>query len=166
MTDSVAIRFDDLDALKAVDSFGPWSQARTITQESVNAFGALTGDLQWIHVDPERARVDSPTGGTIGHGFFILSLIADLRKSDGIDIVGHGSALNYGIDRLRFTGPVPVGKAIHCRSRIADAAPRGGGTMIDRDIAVHVVGHNKPCLIFSWKLLYLPQPAGNAATKS
>lgn len=155
-TTITAIRFDDLATLRAriSEDYGPWSEEREITQNDVTAFGELTDDMQWIHVDPERAK-DSPMGGTIAHGFFVLSLLAKLRKSDGIDIVGHRSALNYGIDRLRFTGPVPVGSRIHCRTRIEGVAEKNGGTMIDFGVAVHVVGEDRPCLIFAWKLLYL-----------
>lgn len=151
------VRFDDIPALQArvSEEYGPWSNAWQITQEDVNAFGRVTGDMQWIHVDPERAK-NSPMGGTIAHGFFVLSLLANLRKSDGLEIVGHGSGINYGIDRLRFTGPVPVGSRIHCRTRIEGATAKNGGTMLDLGVAVHVVGEDRPCLVFAWKLFYRP----------
>lgn len=150
------IRFDDIDALTArvSDDYGPWSDEWPITQEHVTAFGQLTGDMQWIHVDPERAADESPFGGTIAHGFYVLSLLANLRKSDGLEIIGYGSGLNYGIDRLRFIRPVPVGSRIHCRTRIEAVAETKGGTMIDFGVAVHIVGAEEPCLLFAWKLLY------------
>lgn len=152
-----AIQFDDLPALQAriSEEYGPWSEEWLITQENVNAFGRITGDMQWIHVDPDRAK-NSPMGGTIAHGFFVLSLLANLRKSDGLEITGHSSGINYGIDRLRFTGPVPVGSRIHCRTRIEGVAAKNGGTMLDLGVAVHLAGEDRPCLILAWKLLYLP----------
>ncbi|MFA5964602.1 MAG: MaoC/PaaZ C-terminal domain-containing protein [Sphingomonas sp.] len=152
------VQFDDIAALQALGSgsYGPWSAEREISQQDITAFGALTGDMQWIHVDPERAANESPFGTTIAHGFLLLSLIATLRKTDGLEITGHGSALNYGIDQLRFVRPVPAGSRIHCRSRIENVGERGGGTMIDLGVAVHIVGDDKPCLLFAWKLLYRP----------
>lgn len=152
------VQFDDIAALQALasESYGPWSAEREITQHDINAFGELTGDIQWSHVDPERAAAESPFGTTIAHGFLLLSLIATLRKTDGLEIAGHGTALNYGIDQLRFVKPVPAGSRIHCRSRIENAKERGGGTMIDLGVAVHIVGDEKPCLLFAWKLLYRP----------
>ncbi|OCC25608.1 dehydratase [Croceicoccus estronivorus] len=152
------IRFDDIATLEALvsDEYGPWSKERLVTQDDITAFGELTDDMQWIHVDPERAAVESPLGCTIAHGFLVLSFLSALRKSDGIAIVGHGNALNYGIDRLRFVRPVPVGSRIHCRTRIENVLVKDGATMIDFGVAVHVVGQDKPCLVFSWKLLYRP----------
>mgnify|MGYP001378718853 CR=1 FL=1 len=152
-----AVRFDDIPALQAriSEDYGPWSEEWLITQEDVDTFGRVTGDMQWIHVDPERAK-NTPMGGTIAHGFFVLSLLANLRKSDGLEITGQGSGLNYGIDRLRFTGPVPVSSRIHCRTRIEGVTAKSGGTMLDLGVAVHVVGEEKPCLLLAWKLLYLP----------
>lgn len=152
------IRFDDIAGLEALVSadYGPWSEPRTVTQADIAAFGELTGDRQWIHVDVARARAESPFGSTIAHGFLILSLVSDMRKSEGFRIVGHGNALNYGIDGLRFIRPVPVDSAVHCRTRLQGVEAKDGGTMIELGLAVHVVGQDVPCLVLRWKLFYRP----------
>ena len=138
------------------DEYGPWSKQRLISQESISAFGELTEDMQWIHMDTERAKEESPFGTTIAHGFLILSYVTKLFKSGGNSIVGYSSALNYGIERLRFIKPVLAGSYIYCRTRIEKISIRDGGTMIDFGIAVHIVDDDKPCLVFSWKLFYRP----------
>jgi len=153
-----AIRFDDFDTLNSLisDEYGPWSTERAIIQEDISAFGKLTDDMQWIHVDTERAKDNSPFGTTIAHGFFILSFLTSMCRSDNYNIVGHSSALNYGIEGLRFLKPVPAGSQIHCRTRIENVTQKTAGTMIDLGVAVHIVGDNAPCLVLSWKLFYRP----------
>lgn len=152
------MRFDDVPGLTSLISgdYGEWSAERTVTQSDIDAFGELTGDLQWIHVDVTRARKESPFGSTIAHGFLILSLVAEMRKAGGLTITGHGNALNYGIDGLRFISPVPVGSSIHCRTRIEGVEEKGSGTIVDFGIAIHIVGQDRPSLVFRWKLFYRP----------
>jgi acyl dehydratase len=128
----------------------------TVGQPRIDGFADVTGDRQWIHVDVARARAESPFGSTIAHGFLILSLVSDMRKSEGFRIVGHGNALNYGIDGLRFIRPVPVDSAVHCRTRLQGVEAKDGGTMIELGLAVHVVGQDVPCLVLRWKLFYRP----------
>ncbi|WP_321393889.1 MaoC/PaaZ C-terminal domain-containing protein [Emcibacter sp.] len=151
-----SIRFDDIDKLNSLvsDEYGPWGKQCLISQEGISAFGQLTEDMQWIHVDAKRAETDSPFGTTIAHGFFVLSFITALCRSDGYNIVGHSSALNYGIEHLRFIKPVLAGSQIHCRTRIDKVTEKKGGTMIDLGVAVHIVGDDDPCLVLSWKLFY------------
>src|SRR3954470_19352811 len=102
------IRFDDLDALnaEASEDFGPWGEAIDVTQEMVDQFAELTGDRQWIHIDVERAK-KGPFGGTIAHGFLTLSLLPSLGVQ-ALRVVGQGSAVNYGAEKLRFLSPVPI----------------------------------------------------------
>ena len=153
------VRFDDVARLQALisEDYGPWSKSRTVTQEDIGIFAELTGDRQWIHVDVERTQAESPFGTTIAHGFLVLSLISEMRKTEGgLTIVGHGNALNYGIDGLRFIRPVPVDSTLHCRTRLEAAEEKKGGTMIDFGIAIHIVGQDVPCLTFRWKLFYRP----------
>ena len=94
------------------------SDWHTITQEQVNAFADATGDHQWIHVDPERAAA-GPFGGTIAHGYLTLSLLPAL-SGEIYRINGLTMGVNYGIDRLRFPAPVPVGSAIRAESTLTD----------------------------------------------
>lgn len=153
-----AIPFNDLDALRRLVSseFGPWSEPVVITQSMIDAFAEMTGDLQWIHVDVDRATRESPFGSTIAHGFLTLGMATIIKNSADLAIVGHGTALNYGIDGLRFVSPVPAGAAIHGRTRIAGVAEKKGGTELTVAVAIHVVGAQAPALVFDWKLLYLP----------
>lgn len=154
------IRFDDIDALRAHVSaeFGPWGAELEVTQEMIHQFAELTGDRQWIHVDVERAKRESPFGGPIAHGFLTLSLLPSLRPGrSGYSITGYGNATNYGSDRLRFLSPVPAGSKIHARSRLVavDATPKG--TRVVSEIAVHVVGNDeRPALLYSMIVLYHP----------
>ncbi|HEX2036805.1 MAG TPA: MaoC family dehydratase [Chloroflexota bacterium] len=97
---------------------GGWTE---ITQELVNAFADLTGDHQYIHVDPERAR-ETMFGGTIAHGYLTLSLLPRLaRERQGVRLnLGGRMSVNYGLNRLRFPGAVPVGKRIRLRTRLLE----------------------------------------------
>jgi acyl dehydratase len=95
---------------------GDWVQ---VTQAEVNAFAGVTGDHQYIHVDPERAA-QTPFGGTIVHGYFTLALLPRLNAERGgikLDLGGRMS-INYGLNRVRFPGPVPVGKRIRLRTKL------------------------------------------------
>jgi acyl dehydratase len=152
------IRFDDVEGLRRriSDIFGPWGPEVRVTQEMINGFAELTGDHQWIHVDVERARRESPFKGTIAHGFLVLSLLPVLRAAADYKIVGFGNATNYGADKLRFASPVPAGAAVHARSRLVAAEARPKGTQVTQEIAVHVVGSERPALLYTMLVLYQP----------
>src|SRR5579864_760746 len=87
----------------------------TIDQERINQFADCTGDHQWIHVDVERAKQQSPFGSTIAHGFLTLSLVVSLQAEVGVVPAGVSQVLNYGLDRVRFLTPVKVGSRIRNR---------------------------------------------------
>ncbi len=152
------IRFDDIDRLRSYmsDQFGPWGTEVEITQDMINRFADLTGDHQWIHIDVERAKRESPFGGPIAHGFLTLGLLPVLRTRTDFKITGYGNITNYGADRLRFVNPVPAGSKVHARSRLiaVDAKPKG--TQVTQEIAVHVVGSDRPALLYTMILLYHP----------
>ena len=114
------IRFDDIAALKSKisDTFGDWSDPLEVTQDMINRFAELTGDHQWIHVDVERAKRESPFGGTIAHGFLTLSLLPAMRSKAAWKVVGYGNATNYGANKLRFVSPVPAGAKVHSHGRL------------------------------------------------
>src|SRR5437763_9907631 len=103
------IRFDDVDRLKSKISaeFGPWSKPIEVTQEKINRFAEVTGDHQWIHVDIERAKKESPFGGPVAHGFLTLSLLPAFETEGEYRIVGARNMVNYGANKLRFISPVP-----------------------------------------------------------
>ena len=152
------IRFDDIATLrsKITTEFGGWSEPVEITQDMINKFADLTGDHQWIHVDVERSKKQSPFGGPIAHGFLTLSLLPAMKRTPEWSLAGFGNATNYGANKLRFAAPVPAGAKIHSRGRLigADAHPKG--TQITQEINVHVVGSEKPSLIYEMVVLYHP----------
>jgi hypothetical protein len=152
------IRFDDIERLKTKvsDTFGEWSDPLEVTQEMINRFADLTGDQQWIHVDVERARRESPFRQTIAHGFFTLSLLPSLRAKASWRIVGYGNATNYGANKLRFVSPVPAGAKIHARSRLIGAEAHPKGTQVTQELQVAVVGSERPALIYEMVVLYHP----------
>lgn len=152
------IRFDDLERLrsKISDTFGDWSEPLEVTQEMINGFAELTGDHQWIHVDVERARRESPFKGTIAHGFLTLSLLPRMRSRAGWGLTGFGNATNYGANKLRFVRPVPAGAKVHARSRLIGVETKPKGTQVTQEINVHVVGDDTPALIYEMVVLYHP----------
>jgi len=152
------IRFDDIEGLRAKISkeFGPWGPAVEVTQPMIDKFAELTGDHQWIHVDVERAKRESPFKGTIAHGFLTLSLLPVLRAGADYKVVGYGNATNYGSDKLRFVSPVPAGAKVHARSRLVAVDPKPKGTQMTSEIAVHVVGSDRPALTYTMLVLYHP----------
>src|SRR5512144_1226846 len=86
-----------------------------VTQEQIDRFADATGDHQWIHVDVERAKKESPFKGPIAHGFLTLSLLPAMKREPEWKLTGFGNATNYGANKLRFVSPVPAGSKIHSR---------------------------------------------------
>ena len=152
------IKFDDIEALKAKvsDAFGEWSEPVEVSQDMINRFADLTGDHQWIHVDVERAKKESPFGRPIAHGFLTLSLLPAMRGKPTWRVVGYGNATNYGANKLRFVMPVPAGAKIHAHSRLIGVEAKPKGTQMTQDIQVHVVGKDTPALIYEMVVLYHP----------
>jgi hypothetical protein len=155
------IRFDDIEGLRAKisEEFGPWGPEVAVTQDMINKFAELTGDHQWIHVDVERAKRESPFKGTIAHGFLTLSLLPVLRAGSDYKVSGYGNATNYGSDKLRFVSPVPADAKVHARARLVGVDPKPKGTQVTQEIAVHVVGSDRPALTYTMLVLYHP-PVG------
>src|SRR5436853_1399248 len=104
---------------------GP-SEWRTVTQELINTFAELSGDDQWIHVDVERAKTESPFGTTIAHGNLTLSLIDGLRKGL-IESTGFALGVNYGWNKVRFPAPVPSGSRVRAKAEVVSVEEVGGG---------------------------------------
>jgi acyl dehydratase len=154
----IQIRFDDLEALKqrVGEDFSPYGEQVTITQEMIDRFAELTLDRQWIHIDVERARRESPFKTTIAHGFFVLSLVPKLRVRRDIQIVGHGNMTNYGSDKLRFISPVPAGSTVHARCRLIAAEAKPKGTLCTEELEIAVVGQPRPAVSYLMLLLYQP----------
>jgi acyl dehydratase len=154
------IRFDDIEALREMISseYGPWGPELEITQTMIDDFADLTGDHQWIHVDVERAR-KGPFGAPIAHGLLTLAIITRIRAPSAFKVVGQGSTVNYGSEGMRFLAPVYAGSKIHVRNRLIDVQRHSRGTRLTLEIAVHVVGNDRPSL--AYKAVVLHAPAGS-----
>jgi acyl dehydratase len=118
----------------------------TITQEQVNQFAEATGDHQWIHVDPERAKAESPFGGPIAHGYLTLSLIPGLLP-EIVDMQGFRMGVNYGTEKVRFPSPVPVGARVRAGATLASATPFDGGITVNIDVTIEIEGGTKPAMV-------------------
>lgn len=119
----------------------------TVDQDRINAFADATGDQQWIHVDVERARSQSPYGAPIAHGFLTLSLIPALSK-DNYRVDNAKMGINYGLNRVRFLAAVPAGSRVRVRSELADAA-KIDDTTVDLTVrhTVELDGSVKPAAV-------------------
>ncbi|MEV8372956.1 MaoC family dehydratase [Kribbella sp. NPDC056861] len=116
-----------------------------ITQEQVNQFADATGDHQWIHVDVDRAA-KGPYGGTIAHGYLTLSLIAKFGEQL-LSIEGVAAKLNYGVNKVRFPSPVPVGSRIRAGASIAGAQETPAGVQVSLQWVVELEGSTKPACV-------------------
>jgi acyl dehydratase len=116
-----------------------------VTQEEIDAFAAATGDYQWIHVDPERAK-QTPFGGTIAHGLYTLSLGPRFTYAM-FTIAGIAFAVNYGYDRVRFPAPLPVGSRVRMRARLAAADDVPGGVQLRVTQTFERDGGDKPVCV-------------------
>lgn len=126
-----------------------------IDQQRIDAFAAVTGDQQWIHVDPERAGRESPYRSTIAHGFLTLSLLPQLRNA-ALRIDGARMIINYGLDRVRFPAPVRVGANIRARFRIAGFTAINGGVQVEWHAEIECEGGTKPvCAVVMLMRCYL-----------
>jgi acyl dehydratase len=119
----------------------------TVDQAIIDKFAEATGDYQWIHVDVERARHEMPGGKTIAHGYLTLSLVPRLAQTI-YRIRRRSRGLNYGSNRIRFTGQVPAGSRIRLRQKIKSVEPvEGGGVRITSENSVEVEGTARPALV-------------------
>jgi acyl dehydratase len=123
---------------------GDW---REVTQDDIDAFARLSGDDQWIHVDVERAKDESPFGTTVAHGNLTLSMIDGLRK-DLIRSEGFALGVNYGWNKVRFPAPVPSGTRVRARAEVVSVDEAGGGWyQIVTRFTVEVEGNEKPACV-------------------
>ena len=150
-------KYDDLDALQEIvsEEFGDWGSSLRITQEMVDQFAELSGDNYWLHTDPEKCKTMSPFGGTIAHGFLTLILLPKLGTEPQWELTGFNNMLNYGSNKLRFTGVVPVGSEVHARSRVASVSQSAKGTTVVMEQQVAVVGQERPALVYELIFMYL-----------
>jgi acyl dehydratase len=135
-----------IDGLKEkVGSHLGYSDWHQVTQDQVNKFADATGDHQWIHVDVERAT-KGPFGGPIAHGYLTLSL-APMLLDEIVRVDGISMGVNYGINKLRFPSPVPVGSKVRAGATLAALDEFDGGAQGTIDITFEVEGHEKPACV-------------------
>ena len=124
----------------------PWLE---VTQERIDTFARAIDDYQWIHVDRARAKA-SPFGGTIAHGFLTLSLLSHLSEST-FSYSDRRMGINYGLNRVRFTAPVPAGSRVRARFTLAGYEKlEGNGVQLTWDTVVEIEGVAKPALVAQW----------------
>jgi acyl dehydratase len=124
-----------------------------MTQERINLFADATDDHQWIHVDPERARRESPYGATIAHGFLTLSLLPKI-VSDAIQLTDLRMAVNYGLNRVRFPAAVRAGSRIRARIVLQSTRDVEGATDATFAVTVEIQDSEKPCCVAEWLARY------------
>jgi acyl dehydratase len=141
--------FTGLDDLRAATGtrlgVSEWS---TVDQSQIDLFADATLDHQWIHVDPARAE-DGPFGTTIAHGFLTLSLLPHLVEQV-YAVEGARMGVNYGVNRLRFTAPVPVGSRVRAVVELVDVVDVAGGVQLTLGVTVELEGSPRPALVAEW----------------
>jgi len=129
------------------------SDWRVVDQDTIDKYADLSGDHQWIHVDVERAKKESPGGKTIAHGYLVLTLISTMAPKIWT-VEQRSRALNYGLNKLRFTGVVPSGSRIRLNHGVKSVEPMEGGFRIVFDVIVEVEGSTKPAMVAEQVIAY------------
>jgi acyl dehydratase len=138
-----AIKLRDLESRVGQEvGISPWVE---ILQERIDLFAKATEDFQWIHVDPQRAK-DSPFGGTIAHGFLTLSMLPKLSEST-FEFSDRKMGVNYGLNKVRFTAPVPAGAKIRGRFTLAKYEKLDGGVQVTWNVSIEREGGDKPVCV-------------------
>jgi len=153
------LHYKDQEGLNALVSqtFGGWSNTVLVSQGLIDQYADLSGDSLWLHVDEARSEKESPFGGTVAHGFLILSLLTKMGGGlrDLERVTGFDHMMNYGSDKLRFLGVVPVHSEIYSRSRIKAVEISDKRTKVVAETHVHLVGAGTPVLIYELMFVYL-----------
>jgi acyl dehydratase len=155
--------FKNFDELRAVVGqelgVSDWME---ITQARINTFAEATGDHQWIHVDVERAKSESPFGGPIAHGYLTLSLVAAMVMELGVIPPDAATGLNYGLDKVRFIAPVKAGARVRTRANLLAAEPQSGGRMLLKlQCTLEIEGEAKPALVAEVLCMLIGKPAAS-----
>lgn len=129
----------------------PW---RSVTQDIIDRFADATDDHQFIHVDPARAKAETPFGGTIAHGFLLLALLSPMTYETLPPLNGAGMAINHGFDKLRFSAPVKSGARVRTRFVLAELNARPSGMVqIGYDVTMEIENSLKPALTARWQMI-------------
>jgi acyl dehydratase len=129
----------------------------TVEQSRINQFAECSGDRQWIHVDVERAKRESPYRSPIAHGYLVLSLVAPLQMEIGAIPVGAAAAFNYGLDKVRFLAPVKAGARVRLRVALMEVAQRDSGVVLRTNNTLEIEGSDKPALVAESLALVIPE---------
>jgi acyl dehydratase len=120
-----------------------------VTQERVNLFADATDDHQWIHIDVERAKKESPFGGPIAHGYLTLSMLVPL-VAQVLTVTDVAMGVNYGLNKVRFPAPVPVGSKVRARVTLKTVEEVAGGLQLTQAVTIEREGADKPVCIAEW----------------
>lgn len=126
-----------------------------LDQAKVNQFADATGDHQWIHVDVERAKREMPSGGTIVHGYFTLSLIPQFMF-ELLQITGVSQMINYGANKVRFTNMVPTGSKVRGRLKVLSVEKKGNATTMNYEMIIEIEGQDRPACIAEVIMMAFP----------
>ena len=132
-----------------------------VGQPLIDDFARVTGDDQFIHVDPARAKNESPYGGTIAHGFLTLALLPVMARAVLPQTRGARARINYGFDKVRFLAPVPAGARVRARFRLQSAELRRPGELtLKYEVTVEIEGGTQPALVAEWlsRVVFAPEP--------
>ena len=121
----------------------------TIDQKRIDLFAEATDDPQWIHVDVERAKTESPFGGTIAHGFLTMSLLAVLFESS-VELPAAGMGVNYGLNKVRFTAPVRAGARVRGRFTLKEVEDLNPGVHLVWSVVIELEGSDRPACVLEW----------------
>lgn len=137
----------------------------TVDQKMIDEFAETTRDKQWIHIDVERAKRESPFGAPVAHGYLTLSLVAVMSYEIGAVPEGTAAAFNYGLDKVRFLTPVKAGQKVRMRSTLVSFEPKGPGQFLMKcSQTVEIEGEDKPALIAeTLAMLIAGRPAKNGS---
>jgi acyl dehydratase len=144
----LAVEVNGIEEMQALvgQEIGP-TESRTVTQADIDAFAELSGDHQWIHVDTERAKTESPFGTTIAHGNLTLAMVDGFRQ-ELITSSGFTMGLNYGWDKIRFPSPVAVDSKLRAKAEVVSVEDKGAGWyQVVTRFTLEVEGADKPCFV-------------------
>ena len=134
----------------------------TVGQDCIDQFANCTGDRQWIHIDVERAKRESPFGAPIAHGYLTLALVGALVTELGVIPPDAATGLNYGLDKVRFIAPVKSGARVRLQTNLISAEPQSGRRMLLKlQCALEIEGEDKPALIAEVLCMLVGKPAGS-----
>ena len=144
-------RIDINEYMKQAGTLERQSDWLEVSQDMINQFADATLDHQFIHVNPERAKAETPFGGTIAHGFLTLSLLSGLVEKCMPRIENAAMGVNYGLNKVRFLTPVPSGARIRGKFILAECSQRNPGEYLSRyDVSVEIENMEKPALVAEW----------------